>query len=136
MAGCLLGFFQIGGRWLNFSNILFRNILKWTYKIYLMADRRQQVKLKNSLKRHLLSIKKCISFKYERYERLNKLNQVIKAIGHTSVLWILPKLYELFKFCRRNPLDVYMYIYRPAPYYYLGNFIVHSEKRQVDRKLW
>ena len=51
-----------------------------------------------------------ISFKYERYERLNKLNYVLKTIGHTTVLWILPKLYELSKSCCRNRLAVYIYI--------------------------
>ena len=39
-----------------------------------MADKRQQVSEENKLKRHLLAIKKYISFKYERYERLIKLN--------------------------------------------------------------
>ena len=49
-------------------------MLKWTYEIYLMADKWQQVSNKNGLKRHLLSIKMYISFKYERNEKLNKLN--------------------------------------------------------------
>ena len=34
---------MVGGRWSNFWNIFFRNILKWKYKIYLMTDKRQQV---------------------------------------------------------------------------------------------
>ena len=52
------GLFPDGGKWSNFWNVLFRNIIKWTYKICLMVDRWQQVSQKNNLKRHLVSKKR------------------------------------------------------------------------------
>ena len=99
MAGCLLGgiLSRCGGDDQIFEIYFFINILKWINKIYLMAYSWQQVSLKNSLKRHLLLIKKYISFKYER---LNKLNKVLKTIGHTTVLWILPRMCKLSKSTR------------------------------------
>ena len=66
-----------GWRWSDFWKVLLRILLKWTYQIYLIADGRQQVSYENGLKNSLLSIKMYIFIKYERYERLNKLNQVL-----------------------------------------------------------
>ena len=70
----LVGESTEGERWSKFWNILFRNIIKWTYEIYLMADKQQQVSQETGLTRNFSSIKMYISIKNETYERLNKLN--------------------------------------------------------------
>ena len=43
LVGVYWGIFSRWGEISNFWNILFSNILKWTHKIYLMVDMRQQV---------------------------------------------------------------------------------------------